>query len=444
LARALGVGIAVCAAIIGTAVVQAAAPSSRVVLDNGLTVLAVQNMSTEIAGIALVIKASAADEKEESRGARVLLQQLILSEGHARIREAPALRSAQLTAPHGLWVNTDYELVEGLLAVSVEELHAALGIIVHAFFEPPLDEESLEDARKLVGRSYDQAHSTPVQTTFELFREAFYGSGPMGRPLHGDPETLNSLSLADLRALHGEQYVASNTILCVVAPLAPAEIVTAAAGAFGGLARRESPPTRDLPPPPDTSEVEVGSSEDLGQASMILGVPLPAFGTDGYMVGELIGELLRGTGGRLERDRALLQALGLAIPSRILAEHYPIKALSVPVSRQPFLAVHALCAPSAIERTRRGLLRHVLALRTQSLSDEEMARARERLINGAALELRKPAGAALLRCRHEALGSQELAEHYADRAAAITKEDLTKLALEYFGRHAIGVQMPAP
>jgi predicted Zn-dependent peptidase len=197
-----------------------------------------------------------------------------------------------------------------------------------------------------------------------------------------------------------------------------------------------------LPPLPEDSVVAVGSSEDLGQASMIVGVPLPAFGTDGYVVGDLVAELLRGPAGRLERDRALLQALGLAIPSRILAEHYPVKALSVPVSRQPFLAVHALCSPSAIERTRRGLLRQLLALRTQSVTDEEMARARKRLTNKEALEYASPAKAALHLCRYEALGGSGASQHDAERVAAITKEDLTQLALEQFGRHAIGVQMP--
>jgi len=175
-----------------------------------------------------------------------------------------------------------------------------------------------------------------------------------------------------------------------------------------------------------------------------VGVPLPAFGSDGYVVGEMICELLQGEGGRVRRDRALLQMLGLVIPSRILAEHYPIDVMPVPISRQPFLALHALCAPSAIERTRAGLLRHLLALRTQSVTDEEMQRACQRLINKNALAYATPASAALHLCRQEAFGNREASLHYAHRVAAITKEDLSELALEYFQRHGIGVQMPGP
>ena len=435
-------GIVICAAIIGMAAAEATAPSSRVVLDNGLTALAVQNMSTEVAGVALVVKVAAADEAQGKQGTRALLLQVILSAGKAEIAETRELRSARVNPSHGLSVNADYELIEGIFSANVNELDLALRVVAQAFFEPPLDEEHLGKARELVERTYDAAHRTPLQTTFELFKEAFYGSGPMAGALQGEPKTLAEVTPADLAAMHAEQYVASNTVVCVVAPLAPAEIAAAVEAAFGGLPKRDPPLTGDLPPLPEDSVVAVGSSEDLGQASMIVGVPLPAFGTDGYVVGDLVAQLVRGPGGRLERDRALLQALGLAIPSRILAEHYPVKALSVPVSRQPFLAVHALCSPSAIERTRRGLLRQLLALRTQSVTDEEMTRARKRLTNKEALEYASPAKAALHLCRYEALGGSGASQHYAERVAAITKDNLTQLALEQFGRHAIGVQMP--
>jgi len=61
------------------AVAEAIAPTSRVVLDNGLTVLAVQNMSTQVAAMALVVKVSAEDDPEGKTGTRALLQQLILT-----------------------------------------------------------------------------------------------------------------------------------------------------------------------------------------------------------------------------------------------------------------------------------------------------------------------------------------------------------------------------
>ena len=333
-------------------------------------------------------------------------------------------------------------MVEGVIAFAAEELGTALGLTAQAFFAPPLDEENLQNARELVGASYDRAHKTPVQATYELFREAFYGSGPLRLPLQGEPDTIAEVTLADLKALHDEQYVASNAVLCVVAPLAPTEIVSAVDAALGSLPKKDAPRRKPLPPLPESSAAEVGSSEDLGQASLVVGVPLPAFGSEDFAVGELITELLRGSGGRIERDRALLQTLGLAIPSRILAEHYPVNVLPVPVSMEPFLAVHALCAPSAIERTRKGLLRHLLALRTQSVSDEEMQRAQARVTNAHALENARPTTSALRLCRYEAFGSAENSLHSAERAGAVTKEDLTKFALEYFNRHAIGVQMP--
>jgi len=424
------------------AVVQAAVPSSRRVLDNGLTVLAVEDMSTQVAGIGLVINASAADEPDVRRGERALLQQLILTAGRAQLLESEQLVSPRVLASRGIVVHTDYELCEGLFSCAADELGAALKVAAQVFFVPPLDEAHLQEAKQLVREAYDQAHSTPWQATFELFRKAFYGSGPLAEALHAEPGLLAAVTPADIKTLHDEQYVASNAFLCVVAPLSAAEVMSEVEQAFGSLPTRSAPKAKPLPALPETSEVEVGSSEALGQASMVVGVALPPFGSDDFLVGELIVELLQGPGGRIERDRALLQALGLAIPSRLLDEHYPIEVMSVPISRQPFLAAHALCAPSSIERTRQGLLRHLVALRTQSVSDNEMARARARVINRHALENARPSGAALRLCRYEAFGSAEQSLHIADRLESVTKEDLTTVALKYFGRHAIGVQMP--
>ncbi len=440
--RAFHLWVCVLVTIAGGSGAAATPVTSRAVLDNGLTVLAVQNMSTQVAGAALVIKASAADEAEGKRGTRSLLQQLILSSTRAQLEERPGLASAQVLASRGISVSTDYELVEGVIASTAEELGPMLKLAAQSFFAPTLDEESLEKARELVQASYDKAHQTPLQATYELFREAYYGSGPLRLPLQGEPDTIDAVTLADLKALHDEQYVASNAVLCVVAPLSPAEIISAVKAAFGTLPKKSAPPTKPLPPLPESPAVEVGSSEDLGQASIVVGVPLPSFASDDSPAGELITELLRGSGGRIDRDLALLQTLGLAIPSRILAEHYPINVLPVPVTREPFLAVHALCAPSAIERVHKGLLRHLLALRTQSVSDEEMLRARTRVMNSHALENARPTTAALRLCRYEAFSSAENSLHIAERVAAVTKQDLTNFALKYFTRHAVGVQMP--
>ena len=64
-----------------------AAPLSRSVLDNGLTVIAVQSNHIQVAGIASVINVSGTHETDENRGSRALLQQMISISSHNAVSE---------------------------------------------------------------------------------------------------------------------------------------------------------------------------------------------------------------------------------------------------------------------------------------------------------------------------------------------------------------------
>ncbi|MGD9496419.1 MAG: M16 family metallopeptidase [Armatimonadota bacterium] len=435
------------AGLIVLAVVSAAAahgaPIARAVLDNGLTVLAVRAEHTQIAGIGIVLGVSIADEPDGLHGARAMLQQFIVVDSHAQINEERSPVSAFINPrSSGLAVNTDWEFVEIALAIHEEELGAGLAALRRHVFAAEITPERLEETRGLVQRGYDIAHHSPVQDTFELFRAAFYGDHPMARSPQGTPESIAAITLEDLRAFRDSHYVPANAVLCLVAPVPTDAAIAAASAAFGDLPARPAPTSPDLPAGPSESKVEVGESPALVQASLAVGVPLPPCDDPRYLAGEMIAELLDGRGGRLRRDLGLLQALALAIPARLLEDHYPVGVLPIPMARRPFLAVHALTSPHTIEQTRRGLLRHLLALRTGGVTDAELARARERLVNAHTLRQERPVEAAIYLARRELFGLGGSEEATA-AIEAITPEDLSAVANEYFIRHAVGVQMPA-
>lgn len=431
------------AAALSLGVVQAAPVVSRSVLPNGLTVLIAPVEHGQIAGIELLLKVGMIDEPEGMRGARVLLQQIVVIDSHAQINADLAPASAFVNPrTSGLSVNTDWDFVEVGLATDADELGLSLAMIARHVFGVTLDAERLDEARTLVGRSFDLSHQSPVQTTFELFRQALFGRGPLGEPLQGDPKTLAAIGLEALQAFRDAYYVPGNAILCVAAPQPAEEVLASVRAAFEAVPAAPVPESPPLPAPPTESLVEVGESADLVQASLVVGVPLPPYGDPLFPAAQMIAELLEGRGGRLRRDLSLLQTLGLAIPTRLLEEHYPISTLPIPISQRPFLAVHALCSPNTIERTREGLLRHLLELRTRTVADAELARARRRAINHLLVQHAAPVDLATILARRELFGVGDLTAGIA-AFEAVAAEDLSTVAKQYFGRHAIGVQMPA-
>ncbi|MFP4250185.1 MAG: M16 family metallopeptidase [Armatimonadota bacterium] len=436
--RMLAVGLI---ALLAGATAQAA-PVSRTVLDNGLTVLAVQSDHIEVAGIAVVIEAAGTHETDANRGSRALIQQMISVSSHEAVTETltPTSGIIRSTSP-ALGVNTNWDSVEATYTVAVEELDAGLRLVSDEVFEVELTQDTLDHARELVAQTWDASRRSPVQTTFDLFRDALYGDTPMARPQQGDPETVAEIELASLQQFRDEHYVPANAWLTVVSPLPAEESIGAVEAAFGELAATPPPPAETEIELPDESQVEVGDSADLAQASMVVGVPLPSYGDSRFPAAEVITELLEGRGGRLRRDLGLLQALGLSLPSRLLDEHYPVSVLEPPPAHHPYLAVHVLAGPRSIERARTGVLRHLLALRSGSVTEAELERAKARAVNAHRLNTQSPADAALYLARRALFGLGGADEAVA-AVEAVTAEDLNAVADEYFDRHAVGVQMP--
>ncbi len=416
---------------------------SRSTLDNGLTIVAAQSEAVEVAGMALVIGASVGDEPDDLQGARALLQQAIAIAAQERVSENRRPLSAIINGQSaGLAVNTDWDFVEVTFTTVVEELPAGLDLLADSAFGAELTQEQFDQAAALVRRSHDQSHESPVQNTFDLFRAAFYAKNPMGRALYGDPAQFESMNLDALQDFRDSYYVPANAWLCIVSPLPPDDAVASARDSLSELPARPAPPSAEVPEPPGRSLVEVGDSPDLVHASMVIGVPLPDYGDPLYPAGEMIAALLDGRGGRLRRDLSLLQGLGLSIPKRLLDEHYPLGTLPLPVAHRPFLAVHALSSPRRIERVRVGLLRHLLALREGSVTEAELERARQRVINAHRQATERPGEAALYLARRAFFGLGD-AEETVAAVEQVTSEDMSRVAQEYFDRHAVGIQMPA-
>ncbi|MBD3292037.1 MAG: hypothetical protein GF393_03875 [Armatimonadia bacterium] len=429
-------------ALVVTTIAAHAAPVSRTLLDNGLTVLAVQSNHIEVAGIAVVIEASGVHETDETLGSRALIQQMISISSHNAVSEdLDPISGAIRHGTTGIAVNTNWDFVEGTFTVAVEELDSGLALVSNEIFEVELTQERLDQARELVQRSIDAAAQSPVQSTFDLFRQALYGDSPMARPQQGTAESLADITLEDLQEFHDRLYVPANAWVAVVSPLPVEDAAAAVRRVLGALDASPPPDAPEMTGLPDGSNVEVGDSADLVQASLAVGVPLPSYGDPDFVAAEVIAALLEGRGGRLRRDLGLLQGLGLSLPTRLLEEHYPISVLGVPPAHHPYLAVHVLAGPRSIERARVGVLRHLMALRSGSVTDAELARAKSRVINAHRLSSQNPGDGALYLARRALFGLEGGDEAVA-AAEAVTAEDLTAVATEYFDRHAIGVQMP--
>jgi zinc protease len=432
-----------------------AAAVERVTLGNGVTVLAKQDASSDIAGVKVLIRVGQEYEMQEAAGIRTLIGEMMLQSMRERLRESAELeplRRQQDAAPDRVLYNTGthwgFASVHG--AVTSDALPDCLRFLAWAVFESEFTQEQLVQARDALDATRARSvGSDPVRQTYLLLRKALTGEGKAAVSLLGTKDGLAEVSLADVVRLRERLYVLANTYVGIVSPLAPADAVALARDAFEAL--RSGP--RPTPPQPlaaDAAQVEVQGSTQLLRlarrgapppASIMVGAAIPPVSGPDAVVAEVINAVLGRPGGALDRDKKLAKALALPQASRLR----PVQTLIVRTGAvAPHMAMHVFCSAYSIDEAKNRLLEHLKQLRTEPVKRADLDDAKAFVINQSARDHETKLDQAELLAKWELLGAgYEYDESFARRVMDVKPQDIQRVAERYFDRPAVAVQLPA-
>ena len=418
----------------------------RAVLDNGLVTVVGQNTAANVAAVFVGFRVSAATETQGYYPARALLQE------HDRSRLAELLESdpgfsplaVDLQAGGRLRFNTEWDYVQLAATCTPQNLDLLLQLVARVIFADSLSPELAEAARQRLTQHSTISQAQPPEQAYYLFRQAMLGETPAARPVFGDPESIEALTLDELTAFRQRYFVAGNAAIVIVSPQSAQEIGQLVQRSFGSYRQgRPSLPTTADPRSLRQSDVQVGSDSLSGLATVVLGVALHPPGTKGFRVGQVLHQILAGPQGRLRRDRALLRSLALNLPFQLLVKRFPLRALPVTLEANPYLAIYAEADPTALESTRRALLRHFDSFQEGSIRPDELVRAKQRVINDMALTMQRPTALATRLGQYEMLGLDCTGvQHDAAQVAALTIQDIVDTVNDYSQHYYIGVLLP--
>ncbi len=431
-----------------------AAEPVRWTLENGLKACVVEDRGADAASIGIAVRANADCEPANKAGLRAVLQHVIRAAWDKQIEsdEKLAFLLDMDDVGAGLSINTDWEYVGFGYSGTSDTLDDALAFMPKAVFEPEITEEVHKAAVELVRSAILGTQTGPADSTIALFRAALLDSPGRTYPL-GTLETIDNISVADLVAFHRRYYVASLTGVCVIAPLPADELRADVERQFGDL-----PPGKPtLPPPPGESESSdskvasnadllVGGPDQLGIASVVVGVPAPGCWDPDLPVAYVVHALLGGNGaatGRIEDDDELWDSLGLPFPLEEAKKNKFIQSIPPPLSLQSHLAVHAYASPRRVEDVREALLGKFQELAAETPSPEELQRAKDYVRNAYAVLFDMHPTRALLMSRSVLLDlPHPLAPEFTRQVDKVTPGDVRRVARSYFSRHAVGVEFP--
>ena len=291
----------------------------RHVLDNGITVLVYENMSSDTVAIEGVIRAGALAEPPEKAGLADFTADLLIRGSRSRTFEeiAEALESVGAGVSFGGSRHTTGFATHSL----VEDLDLALDIAADALCRPTFVPEQIE---RLRGQSITglQMRANDTRSMARLaFYEVAYPGHPYCRSVAGYLDTLPAIGRDDILDFHGRYFGPRDMIIGVVGAITADDALRRIEATFGGWrndAQQTVAPAPDAPRPGGVSRRHV-AMPDKHQVDIVLGLPGPRRAAPDYLDASLMNTVLGvfGMMGRIGQNVREEQGLAYYASSRL-------------------------------------------------------------------------------------------------------------------------------
>jgi len=213
---------------IGTAIVPQAAPSlgavQRLVLPNGLTLLAKKRSDVPVLTVQALVNAGQIFEPEDKAGLADLVGGL-LDEGIED--DQGRRRTGDEIAGDIEFVGGQYGTSSNGVSVKVLSEHSALAFntVRDLLRYPSFPKERFEKLREDQLAEIESMDQDPTRMARRLFFESVYKGHPLHHPAIGYKETVKGLTLEDVEAYYHRYFRPQNTIIAVVGDFDPSKAI---------------------------------------------------------------------------------------------------------------------------------------------------------------------------------------------------------------------------
>jgi zinc protease len=201
-------------------------------LPNGLTVWMVPLPSATVTSVHLVVDAGAAAEEESQGGVGALTAQLLVT----GTRRLDAGAFAEATERLGIEVSSEsaWDSARASFQSLPEHTEDGMALLAEMAREPRFDPGEFDRLKAERLADILQARADPGRLADEMFlRHVYDASVPYHRLAAGRPETVEGLTVEDVRAHHDAHWLPGSAHLIVAGSLEPEAIMRAAQISFG-------------------------------------------------------------------------------------------------------------------------------------------------------------------------------------------------------------------
>jgi predicted Zn-dependent peptidase len=395
-------------------------------LPNGLTIITEQMQHIRSASIGVWLETGSRDEEAEWNGISHFIEHMVFKGTKHRSAEEIARQVDSIGGNMDAF--TAKECICFNVKVLDEHVPTALDILSDLVLNPVFDTADIARERGVIMEEIKMDEDNPDYLVHEIFTQNFWKDHPLGKPILGTKETVKRFERGPILDAYTYRFSPDNIIVSAAGNLDHDHFVELVLGHFEHMKPKKNGFHSSAPK--IVSRIILRNKKALEQVQLCIGVPAHPIAHEkrhaSYVLNTLLGG---GMSSRLFQNIRERQGLAYSIYSDLN-----------PYRDTGCLAVYAGTSLASASKVVQSVVSEFHKLKTEAVPEEEVRRAKAQLKGSLMLSLESSTS------RMSNLARQEMYfDRYYDldeliqRIEAVTADDLTKLANEFFNTETVAV-----
>jgi zinc protease len=404
-------------------------------LDNGLRVLLLEDHRSPIVSFQVWYRVGSRDEQRGATGIAHFLEHLMFKGTPTR---GPK-QFARLVEENGGQDNafTSQDVTSYYVDIASDKIDLVIDLEADRMQSLLLDPKEIASEREVViEERRTRTEDDPGGFLGEEVGSIAFKAHPYGFPIIGWMEDIKRITPAEIRAFYKTYYVPNNAIVVAVGDFKAPAVMEKIQKTFGRIPRGKTPPPVLAVEPPQNGERRVVVTKEAELPVVYMAWHVPNYRSKDAPALEVLSTILSGgRASRLYRDLVYQRQLALEAGG-----DYSYFALdpnlfwfwATPMPGQK---------PETLEAE---LAKQMERLKTEPVTDEELARAKNQIESSFVFQEDSVHRRASLLARFELIGGYVQKDTFMTTIRAVTIADLTRVANAWFApeRKSVGVLVP--
>jgi predicted Zn-dependent peptidase len=397
-------------------------------LPNGLTVITEQMQHIRSASIGIWLQTGSRDEDAEWNGISHFIEHMVFKGTKHRTAEEIARQVDSIGGNMDAF--TAKECICFNVKVLDEHVPTALDILSDLVLNPNFDPADITRERGVIMEEIKMDEDNPDYLVHEIFTQNFWKDHPLGKPILGTKETVKRFERQPVVDAYAHRFSPGNIIVSAAGNLDHDQFVELVTKHFEHMKPSKNGNGFHSSAPKIVSRIILRNKKALEQVQLCLGVPAHPIAHEKRHAGYILNTLLGGgMSSRLFQNIRERQGLAYSIYSDLN-----------PYRDTGCLAVYAGTSLASASKVVQSVVKEFRNLKAEPVPEEELKRSKAQLKGSLMLSLESSTA------RMSNLARQEMyfdrfydLDELIEKIEAVTADDLTELANEFFKTESVAV-----